>query len=103
MLCNSLHKDIKEGHKHELHASTFPTLICVYVGTPGESCPQIRTPCRSGYKGFVLGYNSDHEAAKRAQAELAEEFGVRSVCVQVQFWPLALRVICVNVSPASLL
>ena len=39
--------------------------------------------CRSGYKGFVLGYNSDHEAAAKARAELADKYGVRSVCVQV--------------------
>jgi len=40
--------------------------------------------CRSGYKGFVLGYNSDHEAAAKAKTELADKYGVQSVTVQVQ-------------------
>ena len=33
---------------------------------------------------MVLGYNSNHEAAAKAQKELADEFGVRSECVQVR-------------------
>ncbi|CAK0770675.1 hypothetical protein CVIRNUC_003791 [Coccomyxa viridis] len=57
-------------------------IAVVTGGTRGIGYAIVRSLARSGYKGFVLGYNSDHEAAKRAQAELAEEFGVRSVCVQ---------------------
>ena len=75
---------IQERHKHGSHRGMLWTLV--YAGSNRVSIAfHTGTVCRSGYKGFVLGYNSDHEAAKRAQAELAEEFGVRSVCVQVGF------------------
>ena len=80
-----LYKNTQERHKHGLHRSKLLCSVSVCVCW-GESvyCRELIIICRSGYKGFVLGYNSDHEAAKKAQAELAEEFGVRSVCVQVQ-------------------
>ena len=66
-------------------ADYYAQSLCVCVcWEESVYCRELSIICRSGYKGFVLGYNSDHEAAKRAQAELAEEFGVRSVCVQVQ-------------------
>lgn len=39
--------------------------------------------CRDGYKGFVLGYNSDAKAAAHAQQELQDAYGSEVFCVKV--------------------
>ena len=38
---------------------------------------------RDGYGGLVLGYNSDAEAAHRAQHFLEERFDVKVHCIKV--------------------
>ncbi len=39
--------------------------------------------CRDGYKGLVLGYNSDAKAAEHARHELQDRYGATVFCVKV--------------------